>query len=196
LIVNADSKFKTLDDLIKFGKSNPQGLTFGSPGAASAPHLTAELLFRSAGVKGLNVHYRGDAGAYAELLAGRIDATLTAITTAIPHIQAGKLRVLAVANEERTPLFPDAKTFREQGLPDVVGYGWYGMMAPAGTPDAIVQRLNGVINAALKEPAIRDKSAGLGLELRGGTPAEFAQFIDREAAKWAKVIKAANITAE
>ncbi len=196
LIVNANAPFKTLAELVAYGKANPNGLTFGSPGAASGPHLTAELLFREANVKGLNVHFRGDATAYTELLAGRIDATLTAIATAVPHIQAGKLRVLAVATEERTPTYPQIPTFRELGLPNVVGYGWYGLLAPAGTPAAIIQRLNAEVNAALVDPAIREKTTALGLDLRGGSAAEFAEFIDREAKKWAKVIRAANITAE
>ena len=194
LIVNASSPFKTLDDLLAHGKAQPNGLTFGSPGAASAPHLTAELLFISAKVKGLNVHYRGDASAYVELLAGRIDATLTSIATAMPHIKAGKLRVLAVATEERTSVYPEAPTFRELGFPDLVGYGWYGLVAPAGTPAAVIQRMNEVANAALADATIRKRAEAVGLQPRGGTPAQFAAFIDSEAKKWAKVIRSANIT--
>ncbi len=108
LVVNAQAPYKTLAEFIRHAKADPKGATFGSPGAGSAPHLTAELLLRAADAKGVVAQYRGDAPAYTELLAGRIDATLTAISTAVPHIQAGKLRVLGVANEERTPLYPDA----------------------------------------------------------------------------------------
>ena len=193
LVINAQTPFRTVTELVAHGKASPIGLTFGSPGAASGPHLAAELFFREAGVKGLNVHFRGDATAYAELLAGRIDATLTAIATAVPHITAGKLRVLAVATEERSPLYPQVPTFRELGLPNVVGYGWFGLLAPAGTPQAIVQRLNAETNAALADVGVREKAVMLGLQLRGGTPTEFADFIDREARKWALVIRAANI---
>jgi len=196
LVVNADRPYKTVAEFVAYGKSQPKGLTFGSPGAASAPHLTAELLLRSAGVQGINVHYRGDAGAYNELLAGRIDATLTAIATAIPHVQAGKLRVLAVATEERTPVYDQAPTFREQGYRDVVGYGWFGLMAPAGTPAAMVGRINALANAALADPEIGKRVLELGLQVRGGTPAEFSAFIEAERRKWAQVIKAASITAE
>lgn len=196
LIVNASAPYKTVAEFVAYGKSNPNGLTFGSPGAGSAPHLTAELLMRAAGTKGVVVQFRGDAPAYNELLAGRIDGTLTAISTAIPHIQAGKLRVLAVANEERTPLQPQTPTFRESGLPSVVGYGWYGLMVPAGTPTAIVQKLNAETNAVLADPEMRKKAEAVGLQLRGGTSAQFAAFIDSETRKWAQVIKAANITAE
>jgi tripartite-type tricarboxylate transporter receptor subunit TctC len=104
LVVNANSSIKTAQDLIAYGKSRPGGLTFASPGAGSQPHLAAELLFMDAGVKGLNVAYRGDAMAYTELLAGRVDATLTAISTGLPHIESGKLRVLGVASGRRRRL--------------------------------------------------------------------------------------------
>ena len=193
LVVNADSPFKTVADLIAYGKSKPSGLTFASPGSGSGPHLAAELLFREAGVKGLNVHYRGDATAYIELLAGRVDATLTAITSALPHIQSGKLRVLGVASEERSPVYPQAPTLREQGLPTVVGYGWFGLIAPAATPALTVERLLAETNRALAEPGVRQRLIALGLQPRGGTPAEFSRFIDAETRKWSEVIRSANI---
>lgn len=196
LIVNASAPYKTVAELIEYGKSRPGGLNFGSPGTGSAPHLTAELLMRSTGVPGVVVQFKGDAPAYAELLAGRIDATLTAISTAVPHIQAGKLRVLAVANEERTPLYPQAPSLRESGHPTVVGYGWYGLLVPAGTPAAIVSRLNSETNAVLADATVRQKAEAVGLQLRGGTAAAFAAFMGGESRKWAQVIKAANITAE
>lgn len=196
LIVNASAPYRTVAEFIEYGRSRPAGLNFGSPGAGSAPHLTAELLMRAAGAPGVVIQFKGDAPAYTELLAGRIDATLTAISTAIPHIQAGKLRVLAVANEDRTPLYPQAPTIRESGFPTVVGYGWYGLLVPAGTPPAIVARLNAETNAVLADAAIRQKAEAVGLQLRGGTPAEFGSFMGSETRKWAQVIKAANITAE
>jgi tripartite-type tricarboxylate transporter receptor subunit TctC len=196
LVVNATAPYKTLAEFVQWGKANANGFTFGSPGAGSAPHLTAELFIRAAGAKGLVVQFQGDAPAYTELLAGRIDATLTAISTAVPHVEAGKLRVLAVANEKRTPLQPNTPTFAESGLTNVVGYGWYGLMAPAGTPPAIVQRMNAETNAVLAEPEVRKKAEAAGLQLRGGTAAEFRSFVDSESKKWAQIIKAANIKAE
>lgn len=196
LVVKADAPTKTVAEFVQWGKSNADGFTFGSPGAGSAPHLTAELLMRAVGAKGVVAHFKGDAPAYSELLAGRIDATLTAISTAVPHVQAGKLRVLAVANEKRTPLYPDAPTFVESGLPSVVGYGWYGLMAPAGTPAAIVTRLNAETNAAVADAEVRKKALAAGLELRGGSAVAFRAFLDGEAKKWTEVIKAANIKAE
>ena len=196
LVVNADAPYKTLAAFVQWGKANPKGFTFGSPGSGSAPHLTAEMFIRATGAKGLVAQFKGDAPAYTELLAGRIDATLTAISTAVPHIQAGKLRVLAVANEARTPLQPEVPTFVESGLKDVVGYGWYGMMVPAGTPAGVVQRLNAETNAAIADPEVKKKAEAVGLQLRGGTPAAFRGFLDAEAKKWGRVIKEAGITAE
>ncbi len=116
LIISADAPFKTLPELIAYGKSKPDGLTFASPGAGSQPHLAGELLFRDAGVKGLNIPFRGDAASYTELLAGRVDATLTALPTALPYIQSGKFTVLGVASAERSALYPQAPTLRERGL--------------------------------------------------------------------------------
>jgi tripartite-type tricarboxylate transporter receptor subunit TctC len=193
LVVNAEAPYKTVKEFVAWGKSNPKGFTFGSPGAGSAPHLTAELFMRAAEAKGVVAHYKGDAPAYTELLAGRIDATLTAISAAVPHIEGGKLRALAVANEQRTPLHPQTPTFVESGLPSVVGYGWYGLMAPADTPAAVVQRLNAEINAAIGDAAIRKRSEAAGLQLRGGAAAEFRAFVESETRKWAQVIKVADI---
>lgn len=195
LVVNAEAPYKTVAEFVRWGQASAKGFTFGSPGNGSAPHLTAELFMRAAGAKGIAVQFKGDAPAYTELLAGRIDATLTAISTAVPHIEAGKLRVLAVANEQRSSLHPQTPTFVESGLPTVVGYGWYGLMAPAGTPAAIVRRLNAETNAAIGDADVRKKAEAAGLQLRGGTVAEFRSFLDNEAKKWSQVIKAANIQA-
>jgi tripartite-type tricarboxylate transporter receptor subunit TctC len=196
LIINAQAPFKTVADLIAYGKSQPDGLTFGSPGVGSQPHLAAELLFRDAGVKGLNVPFRGDNMAYTELLAGRIDATLTAISTALPHIQSGHLRVLGVASAARSPIYPEAPTLREQGLPSVVASGWFGFMAPAATPRGIVERLQDEVIRALADPEVKQKLLVQGLEAHGGTAAEFGKFIDDETRKWSELIRVAGLKGE
>ena len=196
LIVNADLPVKTVADFIKYAKSKPQGINIASPGAGSGPHLTGELFMKEAGIQGLTVHFRGDATAYTELLAGRVDATITAITTALPHIKAGKLRVIAVANETRSPIEPQVPTFAEAGFPNIVGYGWFGFMAPRGTPSAVVDRLAAETNAVLAEPDFKARMLELGLQPRGGTPAEFAAFIVRETRKWSEVIRTAGIKGE
>jgi len=155
--------------------------------------LAAELLLRDAGVKGLVVQYRGDAPAYTDLLAGRLDGTLTAIAAALPHVQSGKLRVLGVAAAERSAIYPDAPTLREQGLPSVVAAGWYGFMVPAGTPQAVIERLGGEINRALADPGFKQKLLDKGIEPFPGTSAEFGRFIQSEMDKWGAVIKQAGI---
>ena len=196
LIINAEAPFKSLQELIAYGKSKPDGLTFASPGVGSQPHLAAELLFRDAGVKGLNIPFRGDAMAYTELLAGRVDATLTAISTALPYIETGKLRVLGVASADRSPLYPQAPTLREQGFANVVASGWYGFMAPAATPRQIVDRLQDEIARALADPGVKQKLLAQGLEARPGTAAEFGSFIDDETRKWSELIREAGLKGE
>jgi tripartite-type tricarboxylate transporter receptor subunit TctC len=129
-------------------------------------------------------------------LAGRIDATLTAISSALPHVQAGKLRVLGVASAARSPIYPDAPTLREQGLSSVIASGWYGFMAPAGTPRAIVDRLQDEIIRALADPSVKQKLLAQGLEAHGGTAAEFGRFIDDETRKWGALIREAGLKGE
>lgn len=193
LIVNAQSPAKTAQELIDYGKSQANGLTFGSPGNGSLPHLAAELFLRDADVKGLTVQYRGDVAAYTDLLAGRLDATLTAITAALPHIQSGKLRVLGVASAEPSEIYPQAPTLRGQGLPNVVASGWYGFMVPAGVPAEIVNRLDTEINNALADADIRKRFLAQGMEPHPGNAAAFGKFIDAEMAKWSDVIQKAGI---
>jgi tripartite-type tricarboxylate transporter receptor subunit TctC len=196
LIVNAELPVKTVADFIQYAKSKPQGINIASPGAGSGPHLTGELFMKEAGIRGLTVHFRGDATAYTELLAGRVDATITAITTALPHIKAGKLRVIAVANETRSPIEPAVPTFAETGFPSIVGYGWFGFIVPNGTPAAVVNRLSDEVNAVLKEPDFKQRMYDLGMQPRGGSPAEFAAFIVRETRKWSEVIRVAGVKGE
>jgi len=196
LIVNARAPYKTLQEFIAWGKTRPGGVNFGSPGAGSQPHLAAELLLRDSGVKGLNIHFRGDAGAYNELLAGRIDATLTAISTALPHIQAGTLRVLGVASASRSTIYPQTPTISEQGFPHVVASGWYGFMVPQGTPRLVVDKLQAEILHALGDADVRQKLIARGLEADPGNAADFGKFIEDESNKWGDVIRKAGIKDE
>ncbi len=196
LVVNADTPIKTVQDLIAYGKSQSKGLTLGSPGYGSLPHLAQELLLRDSDTKGLIVQYRGDVAAYTELLAGRLDATLTAITSALPHIQNGKLRVLGVASESKSEIYPEALTLREQGLPNVVASGWYGFLAPSAVPRAIIDRLDTEINHTLNDPDMRKRLLAQGMEPKPGSAADFRRFINAEMEKWGDVIKKAGIKAE
>jgi tripartite-type tricarboxylate transporter receptor subunit TctC len=172
------------------------GVTFASPGIGSGPHLTGELFGQKGKFKVISVHYKGDAAAYTDLLGSRVDAALTAITTALPHVKAGKLRVIAVASEERTPVFPDAPTFAEAGVRDVVGYGWFGFVAPAGTPQAVVTKLNQDVNEVLKNSEVTKKLIGLGLQPVPSTSTQFGSFIQSEVNKWGELIRATGIKLE
>ena len=134
--------------------------------------------------------------AYTELLASRLDATLTALSTALPHIQSGQLRVLGVASAERSPIYSEAFTLREQGLSNVVASGWYGFMAPAATPGAIVDRMQAEVIRALTDPEVKQKLQVQGLEARPGTAGEFGKFIDDETRRWGEVIRAAGLKGE
>jgi tripartite-type tricarboxylate transporter receptor subunit TctC len=196
LTVPADSPIRSLPDFIKMARSKPEGVTFASPGIGSGPHLAAELFGLKSSFKVTNVHYRGDAAAYTDLVGGRVDAALTAITSALSHVKSGKLRVLAVASESRTPVYPEAPTFKEAGGPDIAGYGWFAFMAPAGTSPAIAQQLNRDANAVLNNPEIAQKLIGLGLQPTPATSAELGAFIDAEVQKWSSVIKQAGIVLE
>lgn len=196
LTVNSETPVKSVADFVAYARAKPNGVNFASPGAGSGPHLVGELFAHVAKFQVQTIHYRGDAPSYIELLAGRNDAAITAITTALPHVKAGKLRVLGVASEERSSLYPDAPTFREQGYPDVVGGGWFGVLAPSGTPAAVVERLNREINAILRDADIRKRLLDAGLQPTGGTPGDFAAFIAREAAKWSAVVRDAKIEKE
>lgn len=196
LTVPADSPARTLADFIKMARAKPEGVTFASPGIGSGPHLAAELFGIKGSFKVTNVHYRGDAAAYTDLVGGRVDAALTAITSALSHVKSGKLRVLGVASEARTPVYPDAPTFLEAGGPDIAGYGWFAFVAPAGTPPAIVQQLNRDANAVINRPDIIQKLVGLGLQPTPSTSSELGAFIDAEVQKWGAVIKQAGVVLE
>lgn len=196
LTVNASSPVHSVADFVKMAREKKDGVIFASPGSGSAPHLTAELFGIKGQFKVTNVHYRGDATAYTDLVGGRVDAALTAITSALPFVKSGKLRVIAVASESRSPVFPDAPTFAEGGVPGVVGYGWYGFVAPAGTPSAIVQQLNENVTKVLQDPAIARQLVVLGLEPQATTNTPFATFIDAEVQKWSSVIRTAGIVLE
>jgi tripartite-type tricarboxylate transporter receptor subunit TctC len=192
LIVNASAPYKTLQEFIAYAKSKPNGVTFATPTPGSQPHLAAELLIRTAGFKGVAVQFGGDAPSYIELLAGRVDATTTALPAALPHIQSGALRVLGCFSDARSSVYPDAATLREQGE-DVVAVGWYGFMAPAATPDPIVEQMQSAIDQALSDATVKQKLAVQGLDVHYLPGPEFGKFIDNETEKWSKIVREAGI---
>lgn len=193
LVVKADSPYRSVADFVSAARDSADGVTFANSGYGASPHLTAELFSMKAGFKLLPIQMKGDAASYIELLAGRVDATLTSLTSALPFIQEGRLRVLAVASPERSRIYPDAPTFKEAGYPDVVGFGWFGLLAPKETPLAVVQLVNQRINELASDASFRERLLSTGVEIARQTPEQFKQFVNDEIYKWGEVMKENNI---
>jgi putative tricarboxylic transport membrane protein len=196
VVVHQDVPVKTMAELVAYAKANPGKLTWGSQGFGTAPHLLAELFKLDAGVNILHVPYRGTAPMLAAIVAGEVQMAADPMPTVLPHIQSGKLRALAVTNARRSPKLPDVPTVIEAGFPKLEATFWLGVVAPAGTPPAIVNKLNAAFRESLAPPETRARLDALGAEIKIGTPAEFGKMLADELAKWTAVAKAANIRVE
>jgi tripartite-type tricarboxylate transporter receptor subunit TctC len=191
--VHPDVPVKTLPELVAYAKVNPGKLTWGSQGFGTSPHLLAEMFKLETGLNIVHVPYRGTAPVLAAILAGEIQMVADASTTSLPHIQAGKLRPLAVPMAQRFSKLPDVPTTAEAGYPKLLAPFWLGVVAPAGTPPAIVDKLNAAFRDSLAPPETRARLANLGAEIRTGTPAAFGKMLADELTQWTAVAKAANI---
>jgi tripartite-type tricarboxylate transporter receptor subunit TctC len=196
LVVNTNSPFKTIDDIVRAAKAKPGSLTFSSGGIGGTHQLSAELFKQSAGIDMIHVPYKSGSAALTDLMAGNVNMMFTQMYSAIPNIQAGKIRPIAITSKARSALLANVPTFIELGYPKVEVLNWQGLIAPKGTPKAIIDRLNTVANQVLKDPVVRDQIISQNNEVGGGTPEEFAALIKSESAKWSSVIKAAGIKAE
>ncbi|MCW5575137.1 MAG: tripartite tricarboxylate transporter substrate binding protein [Burkholderiales bacterium] len=196
LVVHPSMPAASVRELIALLKANPGKYNYGSSGVGGAGHLAMALFTSMADVEALHVPYKGGAPAVADLVAGRLNMMMANLTTAQPHIRAGRLRGLGVGKMKRSPLFPEMPTVAEAGVKDYEANNWNGVVAPVGTPRAVIQRLHRDIVATLQEPVIQERMAKAGLEPVGDTPAEFAQYLKSEAAKWGRVVKTAGIKAE
>ena len=184
---------KSVAELIRLAKANPGKLTYASNGNGSPQHLAAEQLKQMAGIDLVHVPYKGAAPTAAALLAGEVSVAFNVILLPLPHVQSGKLTGLAVASSKRSPLAPDIPTLTELGYPIDIDT-WYGLLAPAGTPNDIIAKLNAEVIRVLNSQDIKDRTRSQGIELGGSTPEEFAAFIKADIAKWGKVIREARIT--
>jgi tripartite-type tricarboxylate transporter receptor subunit TctC len=193
LTVPAASPAKTLKEFLELAKKDPKFTTVSSPGNGSGPHLAIELLIASSGAPLAHVPYKGDAPALNDLLGGQLAAGMAAFGTPLPHVKSGKLRALAVVSRQRMPQLPDVPTFAEAGYPQVDAFAWFGMLAPAGTPEPVIARLNTEVNAVLSLPDVRARFEQLGALPIGGTPAEFDRFIRADIEKWTRVVKERGI---
>ncbi len=196
LVVNAQVPAKDLAELIAYAKANPGKLNFASPGPGSGAHLAGELLKSSAAIDMVHVPFSGIAPAVTAVVAGDVQVMFAGSSSAMPHVTAGKLRALGVASPKRIASAPALPTLAESGLPGFDVTSWYSIVAPAGTPPAVVERLQREIAKALDAPDVKTKLAGLGAEPVANTPSEFSAMIKVESAKWGKIVKDANIRPE
>ena len=196
LVVHPSVEAKSVKELIALAKARPGKLTFASAGIGAPPHLSGELLKTMAGIDIVHVPYKGTGPALADLVGGQVTMMFSDALAAAPQIKAGKLRGLAVSSSRRFPLVPDLPTVAESGVPGFSAVGWTGLLAPAGTPRPIIQKLNAEIVRVLSLPDVKEKLAGDGSEFGKNTPEDFSKFIKEEIAKWGKVIKASGARAD
>ncbi|AVS78805.1 LacI family transcriptional regulator [Paracidovorax avenae] len=189
LVANPAQPFKTVQELIAYAKANPGKINFGSSGSGSSIHLSGELFKSMAKVDMQHVPYKGSAPAVTDLLGNQIAIMFDNMPSAIQHVRSGKLRAIAVTTAKRSPELPDVPTIAESGVPGYEATSWFGMFAPAATPAPVVAQLNATIVKVLAQPDIRKKLAEQGAEAAGETPAQFADFIQKESVKWGRVVK-------
>jgi tripartite-type tricarboxylate transporter receptor subunit TctC len=191
MAVNSDLPAKSISEFVAYSKSNT--VNFASSGNGGAPHMAAELFKSVTGAPLTHVPYKGSGPAVADLVGGRVQIMFDAAPSLIAHIRSGRLRVLAAASAERNRLLPEVPTFGELGYPKVAVSLWYGLLAPAGTPKPVVEKLNREVVKALGSADVRDKLQAQGAEPMPGTPQAFASFMQDEMAKWAPVVKQAGV---
>ena len=196
LMVPANSPFKSVKDIMAAAKASPGKLSFASGGLGGSHHLSGEMFKSLAGLSITHIPYKGGAPATTDLMGGQVDMMFEQMYAAAPSIRAGKLRALAITSKTRSPLFPDLPTMAESGVAGFEVQNWQGLVAPAGTPAALIKLLNETTNKALADLSIREQMLGQGNEIGGGTPEQFASFIKSEADRWGKLVKSANIKPE
>jgi tripartite-type tricarboxylate transporter receptor subunit TctC len=196
VVVNPQLPARSMREFIELARSRPGKLYYSSPGNGGPQHLAMELLKLETGIDLVHVPYKGAAGALTDLIGGHVQAMVSALQTAAPHVQSGRLRMLAVMSSQRSRAFPDVPTMREEGLPQLEVETWYGLLAPAGTPDVIISNINSQLNALLKDSGIRDFMARQGMSPAGGPPEKLATLLKEELARWSRVVTQAHIKAD
>ena len=193
LVVNANSPYKSVQDITAALKAKPGSLSYASAGNGTSQHLSSELYKYMAGVDMVHIPYKGSGPAIQDVIGGQVPMMFDTSVVAGPHIEGGRLRALAVTSAKRASAFPNVPTMAESGVPGYDVVSWQAIFAPAGTPKPIVDRLHAELAKILQDPEVKDRLAKLGLDPSGMTPAELTAFQKAEIDKWAKVIKAANI---
>jgi len=196
LVVNPSSPYKTVQDIVAAAKAKPGTLTFSSGGIGGSHQLSAELFEQNAGIEMIHVPYKSGSAGLTDLMAGNVTMMFDQMYSAMPSIKAEKLRAIAITSKKRSPLLPNIPSFSEMGYPKVEVLNWQGLIAPKGTPKAIIDQLNAAANEALKDPGLRELMLSQGNEIGGGSPADFAALVKAESLKWSAVVKTANIKPE
>jgi tripartite-type tricarboxylate transporter receptor subunit TctC len=195
LVVPGSAPTNSAQELLAHIKANPGTVNYGSAGVGSSQHLAASMLIAATGINIVHVPYKGTGPAETDLIAGHI-AIMLDTTACLPFVAGGRMKAFAVASKARNPALPNVPTFDELGIPGVYSSAWYGLMAPAGTPQEVGNRINAEVNALLKSPEVRKKIADFGGEPGGGTPAEFDRFVASELLRYAAVVKASGAKVE
>lgn len=196
LVVNPSVQAQSVQDFIRLAKSQPGKLSYGSPGAGSPHHLAMELFAQRAGISLVHVPYKGGAPATQDLLGGSLPAMMLDFATASQHMKAGKLRALGTASDKRLPQIADVPTIAESGFAGYEAWAWQGIVAPTGTPPAVITRLNAALTKVAADPDVKKRMTDLGGDFVPSTPAAMQTYMRAETAKWAKIIKDANISIE
>ena len=193
LVVHPSVPANSLPEFVAYARSNPGKITFGSPGYGTQPHMLGEMLTLAAGINIIHVPYRGAGQAVTDLVAGQVQMIFETTAILLPHVEGGRLRALAVATDTRSALLPDVPTTAESGYPKLKASFWSGLLAPAGTPAPIVEKLNGAVNEILKSKHAQAGLARLSAESKLGSPQDFAAFIAAEARRWAAIANETGI---
>ncbi len=197
LIVANKVPAKTVREFVDYAKKQPAGsLNYASPGLGGVQHLTMELFMQEAGIKLLHVPYKSMAGALNDLAAGHVQAGVVVLQTALPLVQSGKMRALAVLSAERVAPLPNLPTMAEAGVPKVVSEAWFGVMAPAGTPVSVLQKMNTELNQMLVLPDVKEALDKVGVDTAGGKPERLEALVTSDLKMWTQVVKKANIAPE
>jgi tripartite-type tricarboxylate transporter receptor subunit TctC len=196
LLVNPQFQAKTVPDLIALAKAKPGTINYASGGNGSSPHLAGELFDLQAGTRMVHIPYKGGAPAMVDVMGGQVPVIFAALASALPNIRAGKFYPVAVAANRRSPVLPNTPTFAESGLPSYEMYEWNAVLAPAGTPTAVIQKISNDIAAALADREIHARLIAMGAEVVGSSPQELSRFLGVELAKWRKLAGQAKLSTD
>lgn len=196
LVVPTSSPHKSVADVIAYEKANPGKMSFGSAGNGSSDHLTAELFWQQTGTTGIHVPYKGGAPVHTDLMGGQVDASFQNINSVVQYIKGGKMRALAVTSPQRSPVLPDVPTLAEAGVKNVEVASWQAIVAPKGLSPAVRDKAHAAFVEALNDPKVKEQFTSIGFEMVANSPAQFAEFQQKEYARWKKVIETGKITIE